>query len=61
LKLLYMRIFWAALAVLALLRPQAVLATVQFPDNIYLDGQKHFLFSTPLEQFLMGLWPTRKA
>jgi hypothetical protein len=31
--------------------PQAALATVQFPDNIYIDGHKHFLFSTPLEQY----------
>ncbi len=38
-------------AALMLWAPQAALATVQIPDTIYIDGQKHFLFSTPLEQY----------
>jgi len=46
-----MKTWLAALAVLALLAPQAVQATTQFEDMIYLEGQKHPLFSLPLEQY----------
>lgn len=46
-----MKITLAALAVLALMAPQAAQATVQFPDIIYIDGQKNFLHSNPLEQY----------
>jgi len=46
-----MKTWLAALAVIALLVPQAVHATTQFEDMIYLEGQKHSLFSLPLEQY----------
>ncbi len=46
-----MKLVLLALAVLAFLVPEAALATSQFPDLIYLDGQKHSLFSNPLEQY----------
>jgi hypothetical protein len=46
-----MRVLIAALAVLAFLVPVAALATTQFPEILYLDGQKHSLFSNPLEQY----------
>jgi hypothetical protein len=45
------KILGAALVALMLWVPRTALATVQIPDTIYLDGQKHFLFSTPLEQY----------
>lgn len=40
-----------ALAVLALLVPQATLATTQVPESIIIDGQKHSLFTSPLESY----------
>ena len=46
-----MRVLIAALAVLAFLVPVAAIATTQFPEILYLDGQKHSLFSNPLEQY----------
>jgi hypothetical protein len=46
-----MRILVAALAALAFLVPGAALATTQIPDAIIIDGQKHPLFSLPLEQY----------
>jgi hypothetical protein len=46
-----MKILLTALTILSLLVPQAALATTQFPDILYLDGQKHYLFSNPLEQY----------
>lgn len=46
-----MKTWLAALVVLGLLAPQAALATTQFPDLIYLEGQKYSLFSLPLEQY----------
>jgi hypothetical protein len=41
----------AVLGVLAFLIPQAALATTQFSDILYLDGQKHSLDSLPLEAY----------
>ena len=46
-----MKIVLVGLAVLGLLVPVAAPATTQFPDILYLDGQKHELFSLPLEQY----------
>jgi hypothetical protein len=46
-----MRVLVAALAALACLVPVAAMATTQFPEILYLDGQKHSLFSNPLEQY----------
>lgn len=46
-----MKILLTALAVLACLVPQAALATTQFSEIIYLDGQKHSLFTNPLESY----------
>jgi hypothetical protein len=44
-------IMLAALAVLCFLVPEAALATTQFSDILYLNGQKHSLDSLPLEQY----------
>jgi len=46
-----MRALLAAFVVLAFLVPQAALATVQIPDSIIIEGQKHSLYSLPLEQY----------
>ncbi len=46
-----MRILLAALTLFSLVAPGPALATTQFPDFLYLDGQKHMLFSHPLEQY----------
>jgi hypothetical protein len=46
-----LKIMLAALGVLCLLVPEAALATTQFPDILYLDGQKHSLDSLPLEPY----------
>ncbi len=40
-----------ALAILGLLSPGAALATAQFPDILYIEGQKHSLMTNPLEQY----------
>ena len=40
-----------ALALLGALMPAPALATAQFPDIIFIDGQKHFLYSNPLEKY----------
>jgi hypothetical protein len=47
---LKMKTWFAALALLSLLAPPAVQATTQIEDKIYLEGQKHPLFTLPLEQ-----------
>jgi hypothetical protein len=41
----------AALGVLCILVPEAALATTQFSDILYLDGQKQSLVSLPLEPY----------
>jgi hypothetical protein len=46
-----MKIVLVGLALLGFLVPEAALATTQFPDILYIDGQKHSLFSNPLEQY----------
>jgi len=46
-----MRVLIAALAVLAFLVPRAALATTQIPESIIIDGQKHSLFTNPLESY----------
>jgi hypothetical protein len=44
-------IMLAVLGVLGFLVPEAALATTQFPDILYLEGQKHSLDSLPLETY----------
>ena len=46
-----MRGLIAALAVLACLVPAAAMATTQIPESIIIAGQKHSLFTNPLEQY----------
>ncbi len=46
-----MRVLITALAVLVFLVPQAALATTQIPDAIIIEGQRHSLYSLPLEQY----------
>lgn len=46
-----MKTWLAALALLSLLAPPAVQATTQIEDKIYLEGQKHPLYTLPLEQY----------
>lgn len=50
-KRLSLKIILAVLAGLAFLVPEAALATTQFPDILYLDGQKHSLIGLPLEPY----------
>ena len=46
-----LKIMIAALGVLCFLVPEAALATTQFSDILYLNGQKHSLDSLPLEPY----------
>ena len=46
-----LKIMLAALGVFGLLVPGAALATTQFSEILYLDGQKHALESLPLEPY----------
>jgi hypothetical protein len=46
---LRLKIMLAAFGVLGLLVPETALATTQFSDILYLNGQKHSLDSLPLE------------
>ncbi|HLD46956.1 MAG TPA: hypothetical protein VJA64_03970 [Desulfobaccales bacterium] len=46
---LSLKIMLTALGVLGFLIPEAALATTQFSDILYLNGQKHSLDSLPLE------------
>jgi hypothetical protein len=46
-----MKILTAALAVLVCLIPGTALATTQIPDAIIIEGQKHPLFTNPLESY----------
>jgi hypothetical protein len=46
-----LKIILAALGALGSLVPGAALATTQFSEILYLDGQKHPLESLPLEQY----------
>ena len=46
-----LKIMLAALGVFGLLVPGAALATTQFSEILYLDGQKHALEGLPLEQY----------
>jgi hypothetical protein len=55
-----MRALLVACAVLAFLVPQAALATTQMPDVIIIDGQKHSLYSLPLEQYYRAGHPRPK-
>jgi hypothetical protein len=48
---LSLKISLALLGVLGLLWAEKALATTQIPDSLYLNGQKHFLDSLPLEQY----------
>jgi hypothetical protein len=48
---LSLRIMITVLGVIAFLVPEAVLATTQFSEILYLDGQKHSLDSLPLEMY----------
>ena len=48
---LSLKIMIAALGVLGFLVPEAALATTQFSDILYLNGQKHSLDSLPLEPY----------
>ena len=48
---LSLKIMLAALGVLGFLVPEAALATTQFSDILYLNGQKHSLDSLPLEPY----------
>src|SRR4030065_169020 len=48
---LSLKIMLAVLGVLCCLVPEAALATTQFPDILYLNGQKHSLDSLPLEHY----------
>src|SRR5665647_2017370 len=50
-KRLGLKIMLSALGVLCFLVPEAALATTQFSDILYLNGQKHSLDSLPLEQY----------
>jgi hypothetical protein len=45
------KIMIATLGVLCSLVPEPALATTQFSDILYLNGQKHSLVSLPLEQY----------
>jgi hypothetical protein len=46
-----LKIMLAVLGVLCILVPQAALATTQFSEILYLNGQKHSLDSLPLEPY----------
>ena len=46
-----LKIMIAALGALCFLVPEAALATTQFSDILYLNGQKHSLDSLPLEPY----------
>jgi hypothetical protein len=46
-----LKIMLAALSVICFLVPEAALATTQFSDILYLNGQKHSLDSLPLEPY----------
>ena len=46
-----LKIMAAVLVCFAILIPGVAWATTQFPDILFLDGQKHFLESLPLEQY----------
>ena len=46
-----LKIMLAALGVLCLLVPETALATTQFSEILYLNGQKHSLDSLPLEPY----------
>jgi hypothetical protein len=48
---LSLNILLSALGVLCFLIPEAALATTQFSEILYLNGQKHYLDSLPLEQY----------
>ncbi len=48
---LSLKIMLAVLGVLCFLVPEAALATTQFSDILYLNGQKHSLDSLPLEAY----------
>jgi len=48
---LSLKIMLAVLGALGFLVPEAALATTQFPDILYLEGQKHSLVSLPLEPY----------
>ena len=48
---LNLKIMLAVLGVLGFLVPEAALATTQFSEILYLDGQKHSLDSLPLEPY----------
>ena len=48
---LSLKIMIAVLGVLGFLVPEAALATTQFSDILYLNGQKHSLDSLPLETY----------
>ena len=50
-KRLSLKIMLSALSLLCFLVPEAALATTQFSDILYLNGQKHSLDSLPLEQY----------
>jgi hypothetical protein len=46
-----LKIILLSLGMLFIMLPEATLATTQFSDILYLDGQKYFLDSLPLEQY----------
>ena len=48
---LSLTIILVGLGMLGFLVPETALATTQFPDLLYLNGQKHPLDSLPLEQY----------
>ena len=48
---LSLTIILVCLGMLGFLVPETALATTQFPDLLYLNGQKHPLDSHPLEQY----------
>jgi hypothetical protein len=48
---LRLQILIAVLGMVGFLVPQAALATTQFSDILYLNGQKHALISLPLEAY----------
>jgi len=48
---LSLTIMLAVFGGLGFLVPEAALATTQFPDILYLEGQKHSLVSLPLEPY----------
>ena len=46
-----LKIMAVALVCCGILIPGLAWTTTQFPDILFLDGQKHFLDSLPLEQY----------